>query len=139
MSEISGTDALSEWLVKRLPEWACMIAARIALRVAPILRDALCTDETSRRALIILPSFIALAAASYAGAGPDRFRDVRQVARAAARGAGSTMVETFNESQMNVNAVGVASHAVGAIVLAVQADGLAERHRAWSGLGSKWT
>ena len=79
-----------------------MIAPRIALRVAPILRDALCTDETSRRALIILPSFIALAAASYAGAGPDRFRDVRQVARAAARGAGSTMVETFNESQMNV-------------------------------------
>ena len=72
------------------------------------------------------------------------------------------MVETFNESQMNVidsveaapeehlyshelelesdrNAVGVASHAVDAIVLAVQADGLAERHRAWSGLGSKWT
>ena len=119
-----------------------MIAARIALRVAPILRDALCTDETSRRALIILPSFIALAAASYAG--PDRFRDVRQVARAAARGAGSTMVETFNESQMNVidsveaapeehlyshelesdrNAVGVASHAVDAIVLAVQATG----------------
>ena len=137
-----------------------MIAARIALRVAPILRDALCTDETSRRALIILPSFIALAAASYAGAGPDRFRDVRQVARAAARGAGSTVVETFNESQMNAidsveaapeehlyihelesdrNAVGVASHAVDAIVLAVQADGLAERHRAWSGLGSKWT
>ena len=70
------------------------------------------------------------------------------------------MVETFNESQMNVidsveaapeehlyshelesdrNAVGVASHAVDTIVLAVQADGLAERHRAWSGLGSKWT
>ena len=33
----------------------------------------------------------------------------------------------------------VASHAVDTIVLAVQADGLAERHRAWSGLGSKWT
>ena len=39
MSEISGTDALSEWLVKRPPEWACMIAARIALRDGEKLTD----------------------------------------------------------------------------------------------------
>ena len=121
-----------------------MIAARIALRIVPVLQDALCADEESRRARIILPSFVALAAASLSGSGPGRFRDVRQAARAAAHVAGSVMAETCNENQMNVidsveavpeehtyifelesdrNAVSNASKAVDAIVRAVQAAG----------------
>ena len=142
MTPISDANGLAQWLKEKPPEWACLIAARIALRVVPILQDALCRDEESRRARIVLPSLIALAAASSLGAAPDRFRDVRQAARATARGAENEMAETCNESQMNVidsveavpeehlyiqemesdrDAVDVASHAVDAIVHAVQA------------------
>ena len=142
MTPISDPNGLARWLKKMPPEWAGLIAARIALRMLPILRDALCADQESRRACIVLPSLTALAAASSFGARPDRFRDLRQAARAAARDAGDAIAETCNESQIDVihsieaipeehlyihemesdrDAVGVAAHAVDAIVHAVQA------------------
>ena len=155
MAEISGANCLAEWLKGKPPEFACALAARIALRMAPILKDALYTDDASRRGRIILPSFRALAALNYAGAWPDRFGDMRQAARTAARLAGDAMAETFYESQVNVidsievvpeerlyihemeserDAVSVASHAVDAIVRAVQAA--TEMIEAHSGLAS---
>ena len=82
MAEISGTNDFAEWLKEKPAEWACLIAARIALRVVPILRDALYKDEEARRARIVLPSFRALAAGSFAGAWPDQFGDMRQAAHA---------------------------------------------------------
>ena len=142
MVEISGANCLAAWLKERPPDLACALAARIALRVAPILKDALYADDASRRVRVILPSFRALAAVNFAGAWPQRFGDMRQAARSAARLAGDAMAETFNESQVNVidsieavpeerlyiyemesdkDAVSVASHAVDAIVCAVQA------------------
>lgn len=142
MAEISGTNDFAEWLKEKPAEWACLIAARIALRVVPILRDALYKDEEARRARIVLPSFRALAAGSFAGAWPDQFGDMRQAAHAAARGASDAMEETYNESQINVidsmeavpeahlyihememdrDALGVASHTVDAILRSVRA------------------
>ena len=58
-----------------------------------------------------------------------------------AKSVGPGVWKYSHELESDRNAVGVASHAVDAIVLAVQfaTGGLAERHRAWSGLGSKWT
>ena len=58
--------------------------ARIALRVAPILRNTLRTDDVPRRARIVLPCFRALAAESFAGAWPGRIADIRQAPRSAA-------------------------------------------------------
>ena len=138
---ISDPDSLALWLKEKPPEWASLIATRIALRVAPILRDALCADEESRRAQIVLPSLIALAAVSTSSAQFDRTQDVRQAVRTAARGATDAMAEIYSESQMNVihsieavpeehlyiheleadrDAVRVAAYAVDAIVHAVQ-------------------
>ena len=142
MTEIDDARCLAVWLKGKPPEFACVLGARIALRMAPILGAALCADEASRRARIVLPCFRALAAASFAGAWPDRFGNIRQAARAAARHARDAMGEAFNDGQMNVvesieavpaeygyihemkadaDALGVASHVVDAIVHAVQA------------------
>lgn len=141
MPTISDSDSLAQWLKQKPPEWASLIATRIALRVAPILRDALYADEESRRAQIVLPSLIALAAVSTSSVQFDRFQDVRKVARTAALGATEAMAKIYNETQMNVihsveavpeetlyihelevdrDSVSVASRAVDAIVYAVQ-------------------
>ena len=87
MIEISNANSLTEWLKDKPPEFASVMAAQIALRVAPILRDALCTNEAWYRARIVLPCFRALAAASFAGAWPDQFGNLSKVARNAARSA----------------------------------------------------
>ena len=69
MTEISGASCLASWLGDKPSEFACVLAARIALRVAPILRNTLCADDVPRRARIVLPCFRALAAASFAARG----------------------------------------------------------------------
>ena len=102
MTEIYDVNCLAEYLKGKPPEFACVLPARIALRVAPLLRDTLCADEASRRASIVLPCFRALAAANFAGAWPGRFRDMYQVARSASRTARDAMDETFNVGQRNV-------------------------------------
>ena len=142
MTEISDANSLAAWLEQRPPEFACSLGARIALRMTPILGSALYADQAARRGRIVLPSFRALAAASFGGAWPGRFVEMRQAARSAARSAEDAMSETFNEGQMNVidsvevvpeeyryihemkadaNALGVALSAVDVIAKAVQA------------------
>ena len=92
MVEISGANCLAMWLREKSPAFACVLAARIALRLAPILKDALYADDAIRRAQIILPSFRLLAAASFAGAWPDRFEDMRRCSRCAPLGHSSVML-----------------------------------------------
>ena len=142
MIEINGPNCLATWLRGKPPELACALAARIALRMVPILKDALYTDHVERRAKIILPAFRALAALNFSGTWPHRFGDLRQAAQSAARLAGDAMSETYYQSQMNVidsieavpeevlyiqemesdrDAVSIASNAVKAIALSVQA------------------
>lgn len=141
MTEFSDARHLAVWLKDKPPEFACALAARIALRVLPMLRESLCADEAVRRARIVRPCFRALAAASLAAAWPYRFGDIRQTARSAARAARDAMSKTFNDAQMNViesieavpedypfihqartdaNALGVVSTAVDTVTYAAQ-------------------
>lgn len=141
MSDNFDENGLAEWLRDKAPEFSCALAARIALRMTPILHDVLGEDAAARRASIVLPGFRALAAANFAGTWPNRFGDVRRAARSASRSMRNAMGETFNEGQMNLigareaipeeflyihdieaeaEALGVASSAVDAIAHALQ-------------------
>lgn len=102
MSDNFDENDLAEWLRDKAPEFSCALAARIALRITPILRDVLGEDAAARRASIILPGFRALAAANFAGTWPNRFGDVRRAARSASRSMRTAMGETHNEGQMNL-------------------------------------
>ena len=99
-------------------------------------------DEKKRRSTIILPSFRALAAASFCARWPVRAAEIREAARIAGCEAGEAIDEARNNAQIslfeykeilddltfnlsnleeNVRALGVAGHAVDAAVNAAQA------------------
>lgn len=100
--EIRDSTALHDWLNGQPVEFACVLAARIALRAVPVLELALHEDEADRRGKIILPSFRALAASSYAGAWPSRAGYAHKVARAAGQEAGSSISDFTDGAQMDV-------------------------------------
>lgn len=102
MVEITEASCLANWLEGRPPEFACAVAARIAMRMAPLLNDALRTDETSRRKRVVLPIFRALAAINFAGGRPDQFGGMQQAIWRAVRLASDELAAHFNECQMNV-------------------------------------
>ena len=85
MVDIADSDGLKSWLEGNPPELACILAARAALRVAPILGNALREDAESRRRVIVLAGFRALAVASIASVWPRDVADIRKAARAAAQ------------------------------------------------------
>ncbi len=141
MSDNFDENDLVEWLRDKAPEFSCALAARIALRITPILRDILGEDAEARRTSIVLPGFRALAATNFAGTWPNRFGEVRRAARCASRSMRTAMGETHNEGQMNLiegreavseeflyirsleadaEALGVASSAVDAVAHALQ-------------------
>ena len=141
MAEIGDSVALHGWLNGQPVEFACVLAARAALRIAPVLEIALHEDEEERRRDVILPSFRALAAASFAGAWPGRAGEVRKIARAAGRDAGTAISDLVNGARMgafeakeaipemhesvwqfeeDARALGVAERAVDAAVQATQ-------------------
>ena len=95
-------NALKNWLNGKETAFACVLAARAALRSAPIMEVALHEYEEERRRTIILPSFRALAAANFAGALPRRAREVRNVARSASQEAQNAIADIANDAQMNV-------------------------------------
>ena len=143
MKKITNANNLEAWLKGKPPAFACAIAIRAALRVAPLLGKALLEDETERRATIVLSSFRALATASFAAAWPARVSEIRETARKVVRKASDVVSETCNsvqaglieymeiaedipfgpveDAKTNARALGVAEHAVGAAVNAVQA------------------
>ncbi len=84
MVDVADSDGLKAWLEGKPPELACTLVARVALRVAPLLGNALREDAESRRRIIVLAGFRALAAASIAGAWPKRVAEIRKAARDAA-------------------------------------------------------
>ena len=102
MEEIGDSTALHDWLNGQPVEFACVLAARIALRVVPVLELALHEDEEERRFKIILPSFRALSASSYAGAWPSRAGEVRKVARGAGRKAGASVSDFVGDARIGV-------------------------------------
>ena len=70
MADISDSEGLAAWLNGKSPELACVLAARAALRAAPVLSWALHEEEKDRRRSVVLTRFRTLAAASFAGARP---------------------------------------------------------------------
>ena len=142
MPDISDSESLGAWLQGKPPEFACVLAARAALRVVPVLRWALHEEAEDRRRSVVLTNFRALAAASFAGAWPTRAAEIRDAARYAGREAGEAVSEVVNGARMNefeakdaipelqecvwrlegdVRALGVAENAVDATMHAVQA------------------
>ena len=85
MADIADGDGLEAWLEGKPTEFVCVIAARAALRVAPVLCQALGEDAEARRREVVLPSLRALAAANFAGAWPGRVAEIRKAARDVAR------------------------------------------------------
>ena len=93
MVEIRDGSALRDWLDGRAAEFACVLAARAALRAAPVLETALHEDGEARRRDVVLPWFRALAASGLAGARPGRAGEVCK----AARSAGQDVKATFGD------------------------------------------
>ena len=100
MEEIGNDKALQDWLKGKKTEFACLLAARTALRVVPVLEIVLHEDEEARRRSVILPSFRALVAANYAGAWPGHAGEVRNVARIAGQEAGAAINELANGARI---------------------------------------
>ncbi|MEL6211443.1 MAG: hypothetical protein AAFR44_14945, partial [Pseudomonadota bacterium] len=87
MVEITNDDELKAWLRDRPAEDYALIAARVALRVFPMLGPVLDYDAYRRRVVIILPVFRALSVASFSGTWPAQAIEVRNAATLAARAA----------------------------------------------------
>ena len=140
--ETMDENSLTAWLQNSPPEFACVLAARAALRVTPLLIEALHRDAEPRRCAIVLPSFGALAATRFAGAWPTRAAEIRNAARAVAHKAGEAVSDAGDALAMNIveateadlegtvyswalekdnRTLGVAGAAVDAAVHAVQA------------------
>lgn len=102
MTEIQDCTGLQAWLKGRPAAYACVIAARAALRAAPLLCEALHEDETARRNSIVLQGFRALAAASFAGAWPGRSADIRHAACTAVREIEDIITEESNQVQVSL-------------------------------------
>ncbi|MXW21361.1 MAG: abortive infection family protein [Gammaproteobacteria bacterium] len=102
MDKIGDERALRDWLKSRKMEFACVLAARAALRVVPVLEVALCEDDKESRRSVILPSFRALAAANFAGAWPGHAAEVRKIARTAGQEAGAAIHDLAHGARMNV-------------------------------------
>ena len=142
MADIMNGDDLEAWLKGKPPELACVLAARVALRVVPVLQYALHEMEEDRRCTIVLLSFRALAAVNCAATWPTRGVEIRNAARGAACDAGDAMADIGNAAQMSAfeardaipdmdeyvwrlegdaRALGIANRAVDAAAHAVQA------------------
>ena len=130
MDKIGDERALGDWLSSRGTEFACVLAARAALRVVPVLEVALYRDEEDRRRTVILPCFRALAAANFAGAWPRRAASVGRVARSAGQEAGGAIKELVYGAGLNAleglevaqSAVDAATEATQSVVSLVDAD-----------------
>ena len=73
MPEPIDRDSLQAWLTDRPLEYACLLAARAALRLTPLLGEALLRDsDDDRRSTILLPGLRVLASASFVASTPDR-------------------------------------------------------------------
>ena len=144
MTDITDAHGFEAWLKGKPQEFACVLAARAALRVAPVLWRALVRDAETRRREIVLPSFRALAAATLGGAWPGRASKIRDAAREGAREAEGTAAAAAMDTgigvleardavpeqpeviwgiEADVRSLGMAKHAVRAAVHAAPGGG----------------
>lgn len=130
MVEISDREELERWLRDKPREWSAVIAARAALRVAPMLATALGSlggGASKMTREIVLPSFRGMAASWVAGTWPVHGVEVRAAARAAAnavvrvrRGAGAAAAADAADAAAyavaTTDAADVAANAAAAVV-----------------------
>ena len=102
MNEIGDAGGLEAWLKDKPPEFACVLAARAALRVVPVFRYALHEEAEERLGAAIAANLRVLAAANFAGAWPTRAAEIRAAARAAGRTARDGVSEIGNAVRMSV-------------------------------------
>ncbi|MCY4304828.1 MAG: DUF262 domain-containing protein [Aestuariivita sp.] len=142
MTKTSEEINLKDWLNEKPAEFACALAARIALRTVPLLEDVLYTDEALRRDRIILPAFRVLTALNFAAVLPSQSVDLPKETKESIQLARNTMDQVYNEAWCNLvesieavpektfyigelesqkNAAGTASKAVDAIEHATRA------------------
>ena len=100
--KIVDEKALQDWLKGKETTFACVVAARAALRVVPIMEFALHEDEEERRRMVILPSFRAIAATNFSGALLGRAGEVRDVVRCAGQEVETAMDSLVNDANINV-------------------------------------
>lgn len=100
MDSIRDSEALGVWLKSQPPEFASAMAARVALRVVPVLRQALGAAGEARRGAVVLPSLRALAVANFGGTWPGRAAEIRGAAREAERQARDAISEEGNSARM---------------------------------------
>lgn len=103
MPDIEGSDHLGVWLRAQPPEFACVLAARAALRVVPVLENVLHEEAEERRSSIVLPSFLALAAANFASVRPERRAEVRDTARRAGRHARTAIGNSDDKARVSID------------------------------------
>ena len=101
MAKIRNGGELEAWLADKPAEFANVLAARAALRVVPVLGEALHEDKIARRGSVVLAGFRALATAYFASAWPRRAAEIRGAARAA-REAAKAVSEITSEARMNL-------------------------------------
>ena len=142
MPIITDNNSLKTWLTDSPPEFACVLASRAALRVAPLLVEALREDAVERRASIILSGFRTLLTVHFASAFPMKVPEIRNIGRSVSKEARDAVSEVANSAQMNVfetteavpdehllihdlqsdvRALSVAEHAIHSAVHAMQA------------------
>lgn len=124
MVEFTNRENLERWLEGKPREWAVVIAARAALRVAPMLATALGMRVTMGRD-IVLPTFRGMAAAWVVGTWPSHGADLRAAVSAAGDIAGAVSVS----STIAIGATFAAASATSACT-AVTTPGAASASRA---------
>ena len=102
MPVITDINSLKTWLTDSPPEFTCVLASRAALRVAPLLVEALREDEMERRASIILSGFRTLLTVHFASAFPMKAPEIRNIGRAVSKEASDAVSEVANSAQMGV-------------------------------------
>ena len=130
MADISDSEGLEAWLNGKSPGLACVLAARASLRAAPVLSWALRVEEEDRRRFVVLTSFRALAAASFAGAWLSRAAEIRNIARGAGRDARESVSDAVDGARMGAFEAQDAIPEIQELVWRLQAD---TRHRTRGG------
>ncbi|MCY4306008.1 MAG: hypothetical protein OXC62_14705 [Aestuariivita sp.] len=102
MPEVTDLNNLTQYLDGKPAEFGCALAARIALRTAPLLRTVLHPRDSSRPSNIVLPAFCVLSALNVAGTWPERFQDLRQKTQSIARLTHNTIHRIHNENQLKL-------------------------------------
>lgn len=102
MPESNEPSSLDAWLSERPSEFAPILALRTALRLTPLLVEALHDDSQSRRSTILLPCLRALTSASIVAVPEENTDTFSRSASAAARHLSDEISELMYETNMNI-------------------------------------